>query len=157
MTHAPPAPPPAPPSRAGAASRRTKDDIVRVELVRADGVSWQYITSRELQLSSYERKTGPEAGREECFLKLNKVQCTELGFGHYFDGKAASTLQLKLNVQVGATGALGSEVLLSPHSHGTSRKVGWVGAALRLVLVRAASLESSAAEGAEEENDGGAQ
>ena len=126
---------------------------MRIELVQqAGGAPWPLVTQRELQLSSSVRTSG----REECYLKLNKAQCTDLGFGHVFDGKAASARQLKLNVQVGATDALGSEVPLAPHSHGTSRKVGWVGAALRLVLVRAATIESGAEESAEEEGDGDA-
>ena len=152
-TPAPLPPRPSPLPRAGAASRRIKGDIVRAELMRpAGGAPWQLATTRELQLSS-----NVEKGREErCFLMLNKAQCTDLGFGNVFDGKAATARQLKLNVQLGATGALGSEVPLAPHSHGTSRKVGWVGAALRLVLVRAATIESGAEESAEEEGDGGA-
>ena len=122
-----------------------------IELVQpAGGATWSLVTQREMQLSSSVRTSG----REECCLSLNKAQCTDLGFGHIFDGKAAR--HLKLNVQLGATGALGSEVLLAPHSHGTSRKEGWVGAALRLVLVRAATIESGAEESAEEKSDGGA-
>ncbi len=122
-----------------------------IELVQpAGGATWSLVTQREMQLSSWVRTSG----REECCLSLNKTQCTDLGFGNVFVGKAAR--HLKLNVQLGATGALGSEVLLAPHSHGTSRKEGWVGAALRLVLVRAATIESGAEESAEEESDGGA-
>ena len=132
-----PRPPLTPPRfpRAGANSRRTKGDIVRVELERpGHAATWELDTPRQLEVSSSVSKTG----REQRFLKLNKEQCASLGFGHYFDGKAASTRHLKLNVLVGASVAPGDTVPLVKHPHGTSLKEGWVGAQLRLVLVRVA-------------------
>ena len=132
-----PRPPLTPPrfTRAGVAKRRTKGDIVRVELKRPeDAATWELDTPHDLEVSSSVSKTG----REMRFLKLNKEQCASLGFGHYFNDKAASTRQLKLNVLVGASVAPGDTVPLSVHGHGTSLKEGWEGAELRVVLVRVA-------------------
>ena len=132
--------------RAGAASRRIKGDIVRFELVPPAGDGrqpWLFVTDTKLQLSSCTVKKGPEKGRESCYLMLNKKQCKELGFGHTFDGKAATSRQLKLNVPIGATGKVGAEVPLSKNKHGTSRKEGWEGAALRLMLVREAGVAAA--------------
>ena len=124
---------------------------MRVELnLPAGGAPW-LLDARELQLSSRS-----EVGREErCFLQLNKTECTDLGFGHFFDGKAASTRYLKLYVQVGVTGAIGEEVPLTENMHGTSRKAGWEGATLRLVLLRVAPAEKGAKEGAAGGGGGG--
>ena len=115
-------------------TRRTSGDIVRLELKLPAGETWPLITKTELRLCSYTY----ESGRDVCSLSLNKEQCEDLGFAHYFDGK--TTRHLKLNVSVGTTGfrEVGDEVPLSKHTHGSSLKEGWVGAALRLILVREA-------------------
>ena len=117
-------------------------DIVRAELVDEKGETWRLDTTpRVLQISvETERPTHP-------FLKLNKTQVTELGFGAYFEGKAASTRQLKVNVRSDATCRVGEEVPLAAHSLGTSDKEGWVGAQLRLIFVRAAEEGAKAAGG----------
>ena len=75
--------------------------------------------------------------------KIDLVINTPLGRESFFDDKAVSTTQLKLNVKLGATGKLNAEVPLTPHKHGTSRKECWIGSSLRLVLVRSALVAAS--------------